>query len=155
VAAAIAALSCLPGCGGGPKLVPVSGVVTLNGKPLGDAEIVFIPHESNKDGLPGNDKTGPEGNYKAMTQGRSGLVAGKYRVVVSKVPAPPSAASDSFKDDPYMAKLSAQGPEEVDRGPSQQAPKGSGEIKGEFEDREVPAGGGTLDFDVKASTAKS
>src|SRR5262249_13020597 len=89
--------SCLCGWGGGPKLVPVSGIVTLNGKPMQDAAILFLPDPSNKDGLPGQDQTGPEGNYKVMTLDRAGLVPGKYKVVITRSTVEASKIPDSFK----------------------------------------------------------
>src|SRR4051794_7441641 len=57
------------GCGeSGPKLVQVTGNVTLNNKPLEGAEVVFTPDASNLEGQPATDMTGPDGNYKAMTR---------------------------------------------------------------------------------------
>jgi len=150
---AIATVSGLSGCGGGPRLVPVSGNVTLNGKPLGEAGIVFLPDASNPDGLAGNDQTGPAGNYKAMTQGRAGLVPGKYKVFITKKPVETSKVSEQFKDDPYMAQLVASAGEEINPGRSGAASKRPTEITGEFSG-EVPPGGGVLDFDVKAAVSK-
>lgn len=86
------------GCGaGGPVLYPVSGVITLNSKPLEDADVSFIPDPSNKDVTPGGDRTGPEGNYRARSNGRYGLAPGKYKVVVNKST---SSASDANLPDP-------------------------------------------------------
>jgi hypothetical protein len=149
LAAALAAFA--SGCGDdGPKLVPVSGVVTLNGKPLEGATISFVPDSSNKEGLPGEDITGPQGNYKAMTRGRSGLVPGKYKAVVTKVPsAPAGAVAANHPDDPFMAELSVAGPEAA-KGKK----KGSAGDKLDWEKAcEVPPNGGSLDFDVKATAA--
>jgi hypothetical protein len=99
----ITAVSGLIGCGGDErKLVPVSGTVTINGKPLRDAVITFLPADSNKGALPGEDISGPEGNYKAMTRGRTGLAAGKYKVVVTRSAVETSKVPAAFKDDPYM-----------------------------------------------------
>ena len=136
------------GCGdSGPNLVSVSGIVTINEKPLEGAFVQFSPDPSNKEGQPAEDKTGPAGNYKAMTKGRSGVVPGKYKVVVTKIPtAPVAGVSDQFKDDPFMAKLSADGPE-VGKAAKK---KDTRQIEEMF-DREVLPGGGQLDFDVKAT----
>jgi hypothetical protein len=137
------------GCGeSGPKLVPVSGTVTLNGKPLEGAEIVFTPDPASTEGQPAVDMTGPAGNYKAMTRGRSGVVPGKYKVVITKTPvvAAPSASA-AFKDDPFMAQLSANGPDPVQAKKNDPA---SATIQADFE-REVPPEGGPQDFDVKAA----
>ena len=63
------------GCG--PTLVAVHGSVRLDGKPLNEAVIVFVPIEA------GRKKTGAEivdGTYLVETE--NGLVPGKYRVEV-------------------------------------------------------------------------
>jgi len=128
--------------------------VLLNGKPFKDADIVFIPDSSNKDGLPGADKTGPEGNYTGQSNGRIGLVPGKYRVLISKVQVDVSRVPKEHKDDPYMANIVLHGPEAVSDQVARPSSTKPAEIKGEFE-REVPPGGGILDFDVKAEVPKS
>lgn len=145
------ALAIQTGCGSGPRLASVSGTVTLNGKPLEGAVVQFFPDASNKEGLPAEDKTGPEGNYKIMTNGRSGVVPGKYRVMVSKAPEASAAIAGQFQDDPFMAQLSST-PEGPARGKAAKDAK-SMKIEQEFE-RDVAPEGGTIDFDVKA-TAKA
>lgn len=45
--ATLAMVLLLAGCGGGPKLVPVTGAVTFNGKPLTAGSIWFHPAEGN------------------------------------------------------------------------------------------------------------
>jgi hypothetical protein len=147
----ISAVFLAAGCAGdsGPRLVPVSGTVTLNGKPLEGAVVTFVPDAANKEGRPGEDITGPEGNYKVMTSGRSGVVPGKYKVTITKAPALPSGpAMEAHKDDPFMAQLTAQGPD------AEKAAKKKGaesmKIEGQF-DRDVGPTGGTQDFDVKAA----
>jgi hypothetical protein len=68
------------GCGG-PPLHPVSGRVTLDGEPLDEAVIMFVPLEANA------RKTGG-----AVTAGRYvvprdvGLAAGRYRVEIADDP---------------------------------------------------------------------
>jgi hypothetical protein len=139
------------GCGeSGPKLVPVAGVVTLNGKPLEGAVVSFHPDPSNKEGKPGEDITGPEGNYKVNTNGRSGLVPGKYHVSVTKLSVDSSKVSEAFKDDPFMAQLSTSGPE-VGRD-AQKKTKPKDQIEGAF-DREIPPEGGEQNFDVRGSAS--
>src|SRR4051812_11343260 len=68
------ASACLVGCGGSDvSLVPVSGTVTLEGKPLAGAQISFAPESRNAQGTPGTDITGSSGYYKVMTaKGRTG-----------------------------------------------------------------------------------
>lgn len=144
------AISCgLFGCGSGDEtdsftLVPVSGTVTHNGKPLEGATLTFTPDPSNAQQTPGGDTTGPTGNYKAMYRGRSGLAAGKYRVLVSKtiLSAGMSAAPEGGDD--YMNQVASAS--------ATQGKKGANvimEIKDDVA-REVPPGGGEVDIDVKA-----
>lgn len=151
--AILALISCgLVGCGGDEtariKLVPVSGTVTFNGKPLEGAEISFMPDSSNAKSTPGSDVTGPEGNFKAMFRGRSGLAPGKYKVLVSKIFLPPGAKLFEGMD-LHMLEVAAQGGPEGSKEMSKTAPT---QIQGEFE-REVPAEGGTVDIDVKGKPA--
>jgi len=152
VGLAVAALIApsLLGCGGGgPALVPVSGTVTLNGKPLEGASVVFTPDASTKDAYVARDVTGPSGNYKAITNGRSGVAPGKYKVSIMKSRIDVSKAPEEFKDDPYMAKLSL-GPDDSPRKSRAKNSAASDEIKGEF-DCEISAATPVQDFDVKSS----
>lgn len=150
--ALVASLLSFSGCGeSGPKLVGVTGTVTLNGKPFEGASVVFAPDPSNKEGRAATDVTGPEGNYKAMTGGRSGMVPGKYKVTVIKVKSNTAFTHEEFKDDPLMAQLS-KGP--VDPSLAAKSKKANpDETKGDF-DREIPPPGGIQDFDVKAASPK-
>lgn len=78
----------LVGCGGSsdgePELVPVSGVVTFDDKPLADADVRFIPAEMTP-GLGGSARTDKDGKFE-LTYARtgSGAPAGKYQVTVSR-----------------------------------------------------------------------
>ncbi len=111
-------LGALCGCGGSaevPKvfsnLVPTSGTVTLNGKPLQGAAITFVPV--------GNDavrraygKTDATGRYELMTpvRGRSideskGAIPGKYQVMINKLRMPDgSDVTDDVTDADAMEK---------------------------------------------------
>ena len=145
--AAVAAAGLLVGCGdSGPKLAPVSGIVTLNGKPLEGAVVTFEPDASVKDGIPANDVTGPDGNYRAFTKGRVGVMPGKYHVVVTKSLIDEAKIRPEFKDDPFMAQLSLGPPETRTK---EQRKKQ--QIEGTF-DREVPPEGCEHSFDLKAKS---
>ena len=76
------------GCGRGdsnlPKLMPVSGAVTLNGKLLSGATIAFVPNGATR-GTGANGYTDAAGHYELMAKsGKKGVPAGEYRVVITK-----------------------------------------------------------------------
>lgn len=93
------------GCSKGPTLptVPVSGSVTLDGKPLEGAAVSFTPVPSNPDGKPANGITDAQGTFQLKTYlggttgQASGAMPGDYVVMVTKYeassgPAPAGAA---------------------------------------------------------------
>jgi hypothetical protein len=87
----LALVACLVCCAGGCQPAPaaVSGKVTLDGQPLDEAVIVFVPLEA------GRRKTGAEihdGAY--VTSAVDGLLPGNYRVEIADNP-PLSAAHGS------------------------------------------------------------
>jgi hypothetical protein len=117
----------LSGCGEGTSqsdtAVPVTGTVTLDGKPLPGANLTFIPLLADQ-GQGGVGSTDAAGKYevKHFRTGK-GLEPGKYRVAVSKlvlqdgspIPAGTTSAADlATKDalppqfsDPNNTNLSA------------------------------------------------
>ena len=81
---AIVLLGCLAipvGCGkSGPDLGQVTGKVTLNGKPLADASIEFIPEK----GRPSMATTDAGGQYELVyTADRPGALPGKHTVRIT------------------------------------------------------------------------
>ncbi len=74
----------LAGCGGGgQELAPVSGTVTLDGKPLAGAGVLFTPQEG---GRPAGGSTDEEGRFTLTTKTNGdGAMLGTNRVAVSKV----------------------------------------------------------------------
>ena len=80
-AAALVVGASLAGCGGGPKYVPVSGVVTRGGKPLANVRVEFWP-EGNA--VKSTAITDAEGHYNLMVEdGKSvGAVVGSHRVIL-------------------------------------------------------------------------
>jgi hypothetical protein len=83
IAAALAS-----GCGGGqgakgPKTYVVKGTVTLDGKPVSDASLTFVPSAGGK-GAAAVAKTDGSGQYTARTGTQEGAVPGDYLVGISK-----------------------------------------------------------------------
>lgn len=76
-----AAAIVLAGCGGGLPVVPVTGVVKLDGAPVADAGVGFYPEKG-----PGvSGRTNKEGKFTLETANLAGALVGKYRVSVNKV----------------------------------------------------------------------
>lgn len=79
------------GCGGSndPKplpLFPVTGTVTLDGKPLADANITFIP-VGGTFGSGSFARSGADGKYELQSPGaekKPGAPEGEYKVIVSR-----------------------------------------------------------------------
>jgi len=68
----------LAGCGSG--LVPVEGTVLLDGQPLADAQVLFLPKSG---GRPAAGKTDAQGKFKLMTdRPDDGAQPGEYEVGV-------------------------------------------------------------------------
>src|SRR5688572_9652213 len=104
----------LVGCGGTEedwiKLVPVSGKVTKNGKPMANADVSFVPGAGNPESTPGVARTGPEGEYSLMFKGRTGVAAGKYNVTITPAFEIPADAKvpEAFKKDPIMFQFARE-----------------------------------------------
>lgn len=85
-------LVCFTGCGNSynrPKLVKVSGTITLDGQPLAEASVVLEPAVMGKDkgsyNRSSNAVTDAEGKFQMTTYGENdGLPVGKYKVAVVK-----------------------------------------------------------------------
>lgn len=92
------ALGLLVGCGpSSPKLVPVTGTVSLDGEPLAFKSLLFLP-EGETAGNGAGGFTNGEGNYAltavifGATKDYDGCPPGRYRVVVSEPTIPITAA---------------------------------------------------------------
>jgi hypothetical protein len=89
---AICALLTL-GCGKGndaiPDTVPVSGKVTVDGQPVTEGQVSFLPFD--KEQITGAQCTGKidaSGGYVMYTGGKSGVPAGRYKVTITPVMVP-------------------------------------------------------------------
>jgi hypothetical protein len=96
----------LAGCGRGPERVEVEGVVTLDGKPLPNVEVVFLPDpERGSTGPRAAALTDAEGRYHLRSdKGEDGAAVGKYRVLIvdnaarSMSPGKPAALAGGADD---------------------------------------------------------
>ena len=97
----LAALLCA-GCGKS-DVVPVSGIVTLDGQPLAHATVVFEPDSDAKEPGPGSTGvTDENGKYtlQIMTTNASGARVGKHKVKITAYEGDGEAPSS----DPNQAK---------------------------------------------------
>jgi hypothetical protein len=68
------------GCGEGSKLLPASGTVTYQGKPLEGALVSFL----GPGNVLGSGTTDAAGKYTITTLGKSGATPGKNQVAITK-----------------------------------------------------------------------
>src|SRR5215207_4472951 len=65
----------------GPELFPVHGQVTLNGRPLADAGVMFLPADM---GPSASGTTDSDGHYELMSVNRIGAIRGTHNVAIAK-----------------------------------------------------------------------
>ena len=75
-----------------PDAVPVTGTVTMDGEPLGEAIVIYIP-DGGTVGQGGTGMTEANGKYLLSSQNDkgetvSGVIPGKYRVAISRMVKP-------------------------------------------------------------------
>ena len=103
---------CLLGCPqSGPQkviptsAVPVTGIVTLDGKPLANAKITFVPTESSQ-GSGASGSTDSAGKYelRSLFGNKSvvGCPTGNYKVVVSLMVKPDGSPMPADSQEPPM-----------------------------------------------------
>ncbi|MHC2069228.1 DUF4198 domain-containing protein [Bremerella sp. T1] len=85
----VVSLLLLSGCFGSDKVVPVSGVVTLDGEPLSGAVVGFEPiavEGQLEAGYGSYAKTDEDGRYQLLSlKKEDGALVGRHRVSVSTV----------------------------------------------------------------------
>lgn len=82
----VASIALVAGCGGPPPIYPITGKVTLGGKPYERLLVYFRPTkgEINSFNL-GVGETDKNGELKLSSSGGQGVAAGEYRVTFSCV----------------------------------------------------------------------
>ncbi len=71
-------LSCFSGCNQGPNYVPVSGKVTIEGKPVKAGFIRLLPNN----GKAAFGKLDPDGSFKLQTDKADGTLIGEHPVEI-------------------------------------------------------------------------
>lgn len=76
-------LVCVVGCSGDDRVAPVTGVVTLDDKPIAEASVTFMPKEG---GRPAFGVTDAEGKYELTTfEEGDGALIGNHVVTILAV----------------------------------------------------------------------
>jgi hypothetical protein len=89
------------GCGSGHSPVPVSGIVTLDGKPVDAATVTFHLLRDDKEGRPAMGQTDKTGTFHLKSGNEDGARPGEYKVVIIKnVLADPKLKMPDFPDTP-------------------------------------------------------
>jgi hypothetical protein len=91
------------GCGGA-SFVPVTGTVTLDGKPLAGAAVNFTPATAGQ-GQVAQGQTDESGKFTLSSVGGLGAVPGSYKIGVSKLEG--AAAGSTLKGDSAKAAAGA------------------------------------------------
>lgn len=138
---AVLLVVCLLGCGGGSKppstLVPVSGKILMDGKPLMSAAVTYVA-DAQKGGLGAVGFTDDQGKYELKWRGQeTGVQPGKYKVIISRM---------AMKDgSPVPPDKSA-----ADVGAVETMPRRYNDFDVSELYVDVPAGGTTKDFELKS-----
>jgi hypothetical protein len=95
------------GCGGRPPaIVPAEGVVTVNGKPLANAEVEFVPMAKGLGAqYIATAITDEQGRYSLRCNGREGACACENRVVVRDPPTPEAGRGQSAEAQKEAARF--------------------------------------------------
>jgi hypothetical protein len=111
---AIIALGALAatGCGGGPKLVPVTGRVQYaDGRPVSAASICFTPETGDNQSILATGLLALDGSFALRTYPHGdGAMVGPYKVTVSLGRAPKDLAKYTrLKDTPLRIEIPPEG----------------------------------------------
>jgi hypothetical protein len=118
-----------------PELVPVSGTVTLGGRPLSGALVRFLPVGETRGSAAGG-RTDAEGKYRLYSnRAEEGTAVGEYRVTIEMVPG----------GDPAADRTELVIPSDIPRAPQGLPPLYGSPAKTPLK-ATVPEGGGVIDF---------
>lgn len=101
------------GCDSGPPTGEVTGTVTLDGEPLDNALVTFVPQGGGQSAM---GKTDDSGKYTLHRRGEEGALVGSHKVVVTTVQDPAEAAEDvETGSDAYMQQAMGGAPSDYNQ----------------------------------------
>lgn len=121
------------------NLAPVSGVITLNGEPLGGAVVTFLPPRWS----PGVGETNAKGEYTLTSSGRPGVAPGDYKVAISLL-----LSAEGVSQGVAVRSSLAQPPSMLTA--KEFLPREYADLSRSKLTAHVDQKGGNFDFDVKA-----
>jgi hypothetical protein len=135
------------------KFGEVEGTITLDGKPLDEAEVTFVP-DSLK-GNTGNNAsaiTDEQGRYRLRTERdrADGAILGPHRVIIVDLPVIPDLSHIGGAAPMPVGQVAKAGKPKARRFPARYESLEQTPLKA----IEVKAGKQTLDFDVKSAGVK-
>jgi hypothetical protein len=124
-------------------LVPVTGTVKVDGQPVANASVLFVPAGEGATGTAASATTDATGKYELVTgeEGQKGAKPGTYRVVISQY----------LKDGQPVAPNPEKSPMDLMiEGAKETMHANYSDMAFTKLQREVPTAGGTIDFELKA-----
>ena len=137
---------CIPGCKGDAKPTPdasviVTGIVTMDAKPLDKAMVTFVPVDGAKQGNGGSGFTDSAGKYELSSQvgekAIPGTPPGKYKVLISRMVRPDGTVADAMEP-PMMTAA------------REMIPLQYSDYSGSTLTANVSTSGGTYNFEIKS-----
>lgn len=151
-AASLACIGLLLATGCGSGVSPVTGTITLDGKPAADLIVAFTPEGG---GTSGAATTDASGNYSISSPLGGGLPVGKYKVkITSQPPIDESmSGSDDYSDEEYDGGSMNEGYDKLAEGTQDKYETFKEKIPAKYNTaselmEEVVAGDNAINFDL-------
>ncbi len=136
----------LSGCGDGRGTVPVEGILKLDGQPLKEASVQFVPQGAGRDATATTDGSGKF--VMSTFEPRDGALPGSYKVVITPS-TPIEATPDGVSADAAMQAASAAAVKPRARAAGPQVPESYTRIDQTPLKQEVPPTGEIV-IDIKS-----
>lgn len=106
VALGSVALIAISGCNSGPPTGDVSGTVTMDGQPVTNAIVTFVPQGGGQNAI---GKTDGSGKYELYRRGDRGALLGPHSVVITTVQEPAAPVQEISSDSEEYLKQATSG----------------------------------------------
>lgn len=142
------AMLVMSGCGGDSEpavegAVPVTGTITLDGSPVTMASVMFVPTQGGTgQAMTATAITDASGKYELTTKSAKGAMPGSYRVVISQMTKDGQPMAPDFEKSPMTL---------ITEGYRETLHTNYSDMAFSKLTANVPAGGGTVDFQLDAN----